>query len=667
MTTSGLDVVGRTREVPVSWRLGVTGGCYLGYLGLLAPLWAALGPGTAVLAVLPVVVAGITLGAVPGAVVALLAYFGGAVTLMLAGHAGAAILVTPEGIPMLVGLVAVGLVVGRLRDLGQRMEQDREGLQLIFENTSIGVGRYQADGRLEQGNPALLTLLDEDAGMLGSGLRAMARDSRRRVHREIRYTRLDGSEAWVAVGVVKAHGSGEGAHSIATVENITVRKVQEAALEHMALHDPLTGLPNRTLLGDRLRQALLTAQRDRESLSLLIMDIDRFKEINDTLGHHIGDLLLQETANRLRECLRDSDTVARLGGDEFAVILPAAGEGRTVERMAAKLVDALAQPFVIEATELRVDLSIGAAMYPAHGDDVSTLTRLADIAMYEAKRSGTGFAVYSADAGAGLPLRLALASQMPAAMDKDQLVLHFQPKAAIGSGRPVAIEALVRWEHPSLGLLPPDRFIPLAEETGQIKPLARWVLQRAIAECARWRAAGWDLPVAVNLSGRNLHDAGLPRLIDELLRRHELPGRMLQLEITETTLMTDPEVAMHLLESMIEMGVSVAIDDFGIGYSSLAHLRRLPVGELKIDKSFVSEMTTDPSSGVIVRSTCDLGHNLGLVVLAEGVEDRETWELLREHGVDLAQGYFVSRPLPGPALMEWLSNFKQKPVVVSAS
>jgi len=194
--------------------------------------------------------------------------------------------------------------------------------------------------------------------------------------------------------------------------------------------------------------------------------------------------------------------VARLGGDEFAVILPAAGEGRTVERMAAKLVDALAQPFVIEATELRVDLSIGAAMYPAHGDDVSTLTRLADIAMYEAKRSGTGFAVYSADAGAGLPLRLALASQMPAAMDKDQLVLHFQPKAAIGSGRPVAIEALVRWEHPSLGLLPPDRFIPLAEETGQIKPLARWVLQRAIAECARWRAAGWDLPVAVNLSGR---------------------------------------------------------------------------------------------------------------------------------------------------------------------
>ena len=667
MTTSGLDVVGRTREVPVSWRLGVTGGCYLGYLGLLAPLWAALGPGTAVLAVLPVVVAGITLGAVPGAVVALLAYFGGAVTLMLAGHAGAAILVTPEGIPMLVGLVAVGLVVGRLRDLGQRMEQDREGLQLIFENTSIGVGRYQADGRLEQGNPALLTLLDEDAGMLGSGLRAMARDSRRRVHREIRYTRRDGSEAWVAVGVVKAHGSGEGAHSIATVENITVRKVQEAALEHMALHDPLTGLPNRTLLGDRLRQALLTAQRDRESLSLLIMDIDRFKEINDTLGHHIGDLLLQETANRLRECLRDSDTVARLGGDEFAVILPAAGEGRTVERMAAKLVDALAQPFVIEATELRVDLSIGAAMYPAQGDDVSTLTRLADIAMYEAKRSGTGFAVYSADAGAGLPLRLALASQMPAAMDKDQLVLHFQPKAAIGSGRPVAIEALVRWEHPSLGLLPPDRFIPLAEETGQIKPLARWVLQRAIAECARWRAAGWDLPVAVNLSGRNLHDAGLPRLIDELLRRHELPGRMLQLEITETTLMTDPEVAMHLLESMIEMGVSVAIDDFGIGYSSLAHLRRLPVGELKIDKSFVSEMTTDPSSGVIVRSTCDLGHNLGLVVLAEGVEDRETWELLREHGVDLAQGYFVSRPLPGPALMEWLSNFKQKPVVVSAS
>ncbi|HEY8643728.1 MAG TPA: EAL domain-containing protein [Candidatus Dormibacteraeota bacterium] len=664
----GLDVVGRTREVPLSWRLGVTGACFLGYAGLLVPLWAAVGPSIAVLAVLPVVVAALTLGAWLGALAALLAYLAGAAILLLAGYPGAGILITPYGIPMLAGLVAVGLVVGRLRDLGQRVEVDREGLQLIFENTSIGVGRYQADGKLEQANPALLMLLDEDAGMLGSGLRAMARDSRRRVHREIRYTRRDGSEAWVAVGVVKAHGSGSDAHSIATVENITVRKVQEAALEHMALHDPLTGLPNRTLLGDRLRQALLTSQRDRESLSLLIMDIDRFKEINDTLGHHIGDLLLQETANRLRECLRDSDTVARLGGDEFAVILPAAGDGRTVERMAAKLMDALAQPFVIEGTELRVDASIGAAMFPAHGDDVSTLTRLADIAMYTAKRSGAGFAVYSSDHGAALPLRLALASQLPTAMDRDELVLHFQPKAEISSGRPVAIEALVRWEHPSLGLLPPDRFIPLAEETGQIKPLARWVLQRAIAECARWRDAGWELPVAINLSSRNLHDATLPKLISELLARYDIPGRLLQLEITETTLMTDPELAINLLDSLVEMGVSVAIDDFGIGYSSLAHLRRLPVAELKIDKSFVSEMTTDPSSAVIVRSTCDLGHNLGMVVLAEGVEDAETWELLREQGVDLAQGYFLSRPLPGDDLMAWLADHNQKkPVVVSAS
>jgi diguanylate cyclase (GGDEF)-like protein len=663
----GFDVVSRTREVPYSWRLGVTGACFLAYVGLMVPLWQPIGPGIAVLAVLPVVVAGITLGAVAGAVLAVLAYFAGAAALTLAGHPGANVLVKPDGIPMLVGLVVVGMVVGRLRDLGQRMEIDREGLQLIFENTSIGVGRYQPDGKLEQGNPALLTLLDEDAGVLGSGLRAMARDSRRRVHREIRYTRRDGSEGWVAVGVVKARGAGEGAHSIATVENITVRKVQEAALEHMALHDPLTGLPNRTLLGDRLRQALLTAQRDRESLSLLIMDIDRFKEINDTLGHHIGDLLLQETANRIRDCLRDSDTVARLGGDEFAVILPAAGDGRTVERMAAKLMDALAQPFAIEGTELRVDISIGAAMYPAHGDDVSTLTRLADIAMYAAKRSGTGFAVYSSDAGAGLPLRLALASQLPAAMEKDQLVLHFQPKADMQTGRPVAIEALVRWEHPSLGLLPPDRFIPLAEETGQIKPLARWVLQHSIAECARWRQAGWELPVAVNLSGRNLHDAALPKLIADLLAKHDVPGRLLQLEITETTLMTDPEVATTLLGSMVEMGIRVAIDDFGIGYSSLTHLRRLPVGEIKIDKSFVQEMTTDASSAVIVRSTCDLGHNLGLVVLAEGVEDVTTWNLLRDLGVDLAQGYFMSRPLPGDELMTWLATSRKEPVARSAS
>jgi EAL domain-containing protein (putative c-di-GMP-specific phosphodiesterase class I) len=239
-------------------------------------------------------------------------------------------------------------------------------------------------------------------------------------------------------------------------------------------------------------------------------------------------------------------------------------------------------------------------------------------------------------------------------MEKDQLVLHFQPKADMQTGRPVAVEALVRWEHPSLGLLPPDRFIPLAEETGQIKPLARWVLQNAIAECARWRQAGWELPVAVNLSGRNLHDAALPKLIADLLAKHDVPGRLLQLEITETTL-------------MVEMGIRVAIDDFGIGYSSLTHLRRLPVGELKIDKSFVQDMATDASSAVIVRSTCDLGHNLGLVVLAEGVEDVSTWNLLRDLGVDLAQGYFMSRPLPGAELMTWLANSKKEPVARSAS
>ena len=296
------------------------------------------------------------------------------------------------------------------------------------------------------------------------------------------------------------------------------------------------------------------------------------------------------------------------------------------------------------------------------------LIRDADAAMYRAKELGKSrYELFDEVMRKRAVERLHTENSLHRAIERGELRVYYQPMVELGSDLVAGVEALVRWQHPDRGLMLPAHFIPLAEETGQIKPLARWVLQRAIAECARWRAAGWDLPVAVNLSGRNLHDAGLPRLIDELLRRHELPGRMLQLEITETTLMTDPEVAMHLLESMIEMGVSVAIDDFGIGYSSLAHLRRLPVGELKIDKSFVSEMTTDPSSGVIVRSTCDLGHNLGLVVLAEGVEDRETWELLREHGVDLAQGYFVSRPLPGPALMEWLSNFKQKPVVVSAS
>ena len=618
---------------------------------------------------LPVLVAAMLFGWWGGLLVGALAFPVAVAVLVAGGHSDATQLVAGGGILSVFVLAAIGTVMGRMRDLWLILNRDREKLsleesarraseermRLIFEHTGIGVASLDAAGDLQQTNPALDQMLSADAGELRQALGAMARDRRRRVYREQRYTMIDGREAWASLAVTKvAAETGGEEFTIATVENTTVRKVQEEALEHLALHDTLTGLPNRTLLSDRLRQALLTAQRERSGVALLIMDLDRFKEVNDSLGHHWGDLLLQQAAGRLRETLRESDTVARLGGDEFAMILPGLDEPEVVEKMARKLLDALDRPFAIEGRILRVGASIGGAVHPNHGDDPATLVRHADNAMYAAKRSGTGYALYSDGADEALSLRLALASELPAALEADELELHFQPKADLASGRPVAVEALVRWRHPELGLLAPDRFVPLAEETGLIRPLGRWVLEHAVAEAARWRSLGHELPVAVNLSGRDLHDWDLPGFIEDILARHQLPAELLELEITETAIMTDAEAARALLQQIVATGVSVAIDDFGIGYSSLAQLHKLPVRQLKIDKSFIQAMVRDDSSAVIVRSTCDLGHNLGLVVLAEGVEDGETWELLRGHGVDLAQGFLLSPPIPGDEFLDWL-------------
>ena len=649
-------------------------------LALVAVLYRLAGPGVSALVAIPVLTVAMLYGWFGGGLAGLLSFPVVTITLLALHQPHATDLLTIAGPLPPLALAAIGTATGRLRDLWLELHRDREKLtieeaarraseerlQLIFQHTGIGVAGLDEAGNLQQTNPALDQMLAADAGDLRTVLSAMARDRRRRVYRELRYAMTDGREAWASLAVTKVPSPENGEDfSIATVENTTVRKVQEEALEHLALHDTLTGLPNRTLLADRLRQALLTAQRERSGVALLIMDLDRFKEVNDSLGHHWGDLLLQQAAARLRETLRESDTVARLGGDEFAVILPGLDEDDVVERMSRKLLDALDRPFAIEGRILRVGASIGAAVFPGHGDDPATLVRHADSAMYAAKRAGSGFAVYSDGADEALSIRLALASELPAALEADELVLHFQPKANLETGRPVAVEALVRWQHPELGLLAPDRFVPLAEETGLIRPLGRWVLEHAVAEASRWRALGYELPVAVNLSGRDLHDWDLPGFIEDILVRHGLPANLLELEITETAIMTDADAARSLLDRIVEMGVSVAIDDFGIGYSSLAQLHKLPVRQLKIDKSFVQAMATDDSSAVIVRSTCDLGHNLGLVVLAEGVEDGATWDLLRRHGVDLAQGYLVSRPVPAADFMTWLASLDDVPAAAA--
>jgi diguanylate cyclase (GGDEF)-like protein/PAS domain S-box-containing protein len=447
---------------------------------------------------------------------------------------------------------------------------------------------------------------------------------------------------------------------IYSVRDITLRKQAENALEHQALHDALTDLPNRVLLHDRLQQAIRGAQRDRSSVALLVMDLDRFKEVNDTFGHHIGDLLLEQLGDRLGGVLRNSDTIARLGGDEFAVLLPTA----TIDDahlIANRLLQVLEEPFSQGNLQLEIDASIGIVLSPDHGTDADTLLRRADVAMYVAKRSNTGYALYTADQDQHSPMRLAMVSELRRAIDQDELSLYFQPKVDLVSGNVTCAEALVRWQHPRHGMVSPDVFVPIAEQTGLIRPLSRWVVNAALRQVNRWRQEGLDVAVAVNLSMRNLHDPEIADMIRQLLARWGVPPSYLIVEITESSLMADAARALEVLERVRAMGVSVSIDDFGTGYSSLAYLKRLPVHELKIDRSFVATLATDDNDAAIVRSTVGLAHDLGLTVVAEGVEDQETWDVLTRLGCDVAQGYFISRPLPALAFGEWLQTARWQP------
>jgi diguanylate cyclase (GGDEF)-like protein len=389
-------------------------------------------------------------------------------------------------------------------------------------------------------------------------------------------------------------------------------------------------------------------------VALLIMDLDRFKEVNDTFGHHIGDLLLQQLGRRLASVLRASDSIARLGGDEFAVLLPTATL-HDARHIAERLLELLDQPFDLSGLQLEIEASIGIALSPEHGSDADTLLRRADVAMYVAKRGNTGLAFYTAEQDQHSPMRLALVGELRRAIDRNQLSLYFQPKVSLRTGQITCAEALVRWQHPRHGMLSPDMFIPIAEQTGLIRPLSQWVLDAALRQCNRWRNDGLDLAVAVNLSMRNLHEPQIAEMIRQLLARWGVPPEYLTIEVTESSLMADAARAMEVLNGLRTMGVGVSIDDFGTGYSSLAYLKRLPVHELKIDKSFVKHVATDDNDAAIVRSTVSLAHELGLSVVAEGVEDHQTWDLLAKWGCDVAQGYFISRPEPPLVLGEWLA------------
>jgi diguanylate cyclase (GGDEF)-like protein len=420
---------------------------------------------------------------------------------------------------------------------------------------------------------------------------------------------------------------------------------QAAENAHLAMHDPLTDLPNRSLFHDRAQQAILAAKREGARVALMILDLDRFKEVNDTLGHHNGDLLLQEIGARLGSRLRDGDSVARLGGDEFGLLLPTVAEPSAALAVGEKVREALRQAFALEGVTLDLEASVGIALYPEHGQDVDTLLQRADVAMYLAKEDHTGCELYSAERDEYSPGRLALAAELRRALDERELLLHYQPIAELAHGQVVGVEALVRWQHPERGLLPPDEFVPLAERTGLIRELTLYVLADALRQVHAWHEEGLDLRVAVNLSARDLVDFTLPEAVGRLLAANRVPATRLELEITESVILADPMRARAILTRLSEMGVGLAIDDYGSGYSSLGYLKRLPVDQIKIDRSFVMNMEQDDNDAVIVRSTIELGRNLGLRVVAEGVQAPTAWALLKALGCDYAQGYHLSRPI----------------------
>ncbi len=428
-----------------------------------------------------------------------------------------------------------------------------------------------------------------------------------------------------------------------------------AEKEFQATHDPLTGLPNRARFLERVTEAITASQPRGLQAAVMIMDLDRFKEINDTLGHQVGDLLLKEIGPRLRGALPETDTIARLGGDEFAVLLPALPDEKAAVQAATRLLDAAAIPFDLAGLRLEVRSSLGIALFPQHGGDADMLLRRAEVAMYAAKQGHKGCELYKASHDPYVPSRLKLIGQLHEAIQKEeQLTLHYQPKVCLRTGHVTGIEALVRWEHPTKGLLLPGVFIPLAEHTGLIRPLTMHVLKTALRQSRAWREQGLEPSISVNLSAEDLRDEEFSSQVGQLLTRSGAAPGCLQLEITESSILADPLCASRVLANLSAMGVRISLDDFGTGYSSLAYLKQLPVDEIKIDKSFVTNMALDARDVAIVRSIIDLGHNLKLEVVAEGVETQDVRRRLVAMGCDLAQGYGIARPMSAADVPGWL-------------
>jgi diguanylate cyclase (GGDEF)-like protein len=470
--------------------------------------------------------------------------------------------------------------------------------------------------------------------------------------------------------VILAHrnADGEVAYLSSVARDISERKYFEMRLEHAAQYDTLTGLPNRVLLHDRLGQVLAFAHRNGRRVAVMLLDLDRFKTINDTLGHDTGDRLLREAARRLTACIREEDTLARWGGDEFIIILPELSESQNAAVVAKKVLQAFVPPFVLGDRELFVTTSIGIALYPDDDQSVEGLIKNADVAMYRAKeQGGSNYQFYTANMNAAAFERLALESSLRKALERGELLLHYQPQVELETGQVIGAEALLRWRHPDLGLVPPAQFIPLAEETGLIVPIGEWVLREACRQNKMWQEAlARPLRVAVNLSARQFRHQDVLELTARVLNETGLAPSCLELELTESYIMQNPESAIATLRDLKAMGVHLSIDDFGTGYSSLSYLKRFPIDAVKVDRSFVGDVTTDPDDAAIASAIIAMAHNLKLKAIAEGVETEEQLAFLKALKCDLLQGYYFSRPVPPDEFARLVEcGWAGKPAIVS--
>ena len=548
----------------------------------------------------------------------------------------------------------------------ERLRESEERFSSTMKLAAIGIAHVDDDGRFLYANPQLCEMLGySERELLGltakqishPGDVAASDDLHARLRSgaissfklEKRYLRKDGTPLWCGLTIaMKRNRAGAPLYDISVVEDISARKRAEERIQYLATHDGLTGLPNRAMFGQLLNLAVETSRRYERQFAVLFIDLDRFKVINDTLGHEAGDVLLREMAARLRECLRASDVVARLGGDEFVVLVQEVSDVGQVSSVARNILSAVMKPVVILGQECRVTASIGVCMHPEEGQDEQSVMKNADMAMYLAKEEGkNNYQFYSNRMKAHSIERLALETNLRRALELEELALAYQAKVNFKTGAITGVEALLRWNNPQLGTVSPAQFIPLAEETGLIVPIGRWVLRTACAQNVAWQKAGLPpVKMSVNLSMRQLNDEGLAREIDSVLRETGMDPSLLELEITESMIMHNAERAVKILSTIKALGVRLAIDDFGTGYSSLAHLKRFPIDTLKVDRSFIREIPSDAEDRAIAEAIIAMGKTLSLTVVAEGVETPEQQAFLSERACDEMQGYYFSTPVP---------------------